>query len=88
LFRKSIDDCIDGGITCIRFQSLFYQLPHLLDILSVLEHLHALILQVDCLTVEEAVLSDENEVEDDTRGRDEKFNKVEVVESAILLFFA
>lgn len=70
------------------FQSLFYQLPYLLDILSVLEHLHALIVQVDCLTVEEAMLSDENEVEDDTRGRDEKFNKVEVVESTVLLFFA
>ena len=69
-------------------QSLFYQFPHLLDILSVLKHLHALIVKIHCLTIEEAMLSDENKVKDHTRGRDEKFNKIEVVESTVLLFFA
>jgi hypothetical protein len=34
------------------------------------------------------MLSDENKVKDNTRGRNEKFNKIEVVESTVLLFFA
>ena len=67
-------------------QPLFNEPSYLLYVFSVLVHLLSLVIQFRCLSIEEAVLHNENEVEDYTCQGHKQFYQIKVVESTVLLF--